>query len=48
LLPPTVCQVRNSFSDGGNITAKTVADLAKNRKGHVTFTALNSTKITSV
>jgi hypothetical protein len=25
-------QVRNSFSDGGNITAKTVADLAKNRK----------------
>jgi hypothetical protein len=44
----SVCQLRNSFGDRCDITAKSAADLAKNRKGQVPFTALNSTKITSI
>jgi hypothetical protein len=44
----SVCQVRNSFSDGCDITVKTGADLAKARESQVTFAAFNSTKIASV
>jgi hypothetical protein len=43
-----VCQVRNSFSDGCDITVKTGADLAKAGESQVTFAAFNSTKISSV
>src|SRR6476620_452074 len=41
-------RVRNSCSDSCNVTFKTGADLAKTKKGQVTFAAFHSTKITSV
>jgi hypothetical protein len=44
----SVCQVRNSFSDGCDITVKPGADLAKAGESQVTFAAFNSTKISSV
>ena len=41
-------RVRNSISDSCDVTVKTGADLAKTKKGQVTFAAFHSTKITSV
>ena len=41
-------RVRNSCSDSCDVTVKTGADLAKTKKGQVTFAAFHSTKITSV
>jgi hypothetical protein len=44
----SVFQVRNSLSDSCDIALKAITDLAKIRKSHVTFSAFNSIKITSV
>jgi WD40 repeat protein len=41
-------RVRNSFSDGCDVTVKARADLTKTKKSQVTFAAFNSTKITPV
>ena len=40
--------VRNSYSDSCDVAVKSGADLAKTKKGQVTFAAFDSTKITSV
>jgi hypothetical protein len=39
--------VRNSFSDGCDITVKAIADLAKIGKSYVTFAVFNFIKMTS-
>jgi hypothetical protein len=44
----SICRMRNSFSDGCDITVKTSADLAKIRKSDVTFAAFNFIKMTSL
>ena len=41
-------RVRNSYSDSCDVAVKSGTDLAKTKKGQVTFAAFDSTKITSV